>query len=96
MRKLLVGDCIGQMRTLPDASVHTCVTSPPDLIEPCILAGCPEGGTVLDPFFGAGTTGLVAQKHGRSWIGCELNPAYVDIALRRLGAFDLNAWMAAA
>lgn len=60
-------------------------TFPPDLIEPCILAGCPAGGTVLDPFFGAGTTGLVAQKHGRNCIGIELNPEYIDIAKRRLG-----------
>lgn len=60
-------------------------TYPPKLIEPCILAGCPVGGTVLDPFFGAGTTGLVAQQHGRRFIGCELNPDYVEIARRRLG-----------
>jgi DNA modification methylase len=59
-------------------------TFPPKLIEPCILAGCPEGGTVLDPFFGAGTTGLVAQQHGRKCIGVELNPEYVAIAQRRL------------
>ena len=64
-------------------------TFPPDLIEPCVLAGCPEGGTVLDPFFGAGTTGLVAEKHGRRYIGCELNPAYIDIAKRRLGIDEL-------
>lgn len=57
---------------------------PPDLIEPCILAGCPVGGTVLDPFFGAGTTGLVAERNGRRWIGCELNPDYAEIALRRI------------
>jgi DNA modification methylase len=60
-------------------------TFPPDLIRPCILAGCPEGGTVLDPFFGAGTTGLVAMEHGRNCIGIELNPAYIDIARKRLG-----------
>lgn len=59
-------------------------TYPPDLIEPCILAGCPEGGTVLDPFFGAGTTGLVAERNGRDWIGCELNPEYAEIAERRI------------
>lgn len=59
-------------------------TFPQDLIEPCILAGCPEGGTVLDPFLGAGTTAVVAQKHGRKWIGCELNPEYVAIAERRI------------
>lgn len=55
------------------------------LIEPCILAGCPPGGTVLDPFFGAGTTGLVAQQHGRNCIGIELNADYIDIAKKRLG-----------
>lgn len=59
-------------------------TFPPDLIEPCILAGCPEGGTVLDPFFGAGTTGLVAKKHARSCIGIELNPEYIELARERL------------
>lgn len=60
-------------------------TFPPALIEPCILAGCPAGGTVLDPFFGAGTTGLVAEQHGRNCIGIELNPEYVLIATQRLG-----------
>ena len=59
-------------------------TFPPKLIEPCILAGSPRGGTVLDPFFGAGTTGLVADRHGRHCIGIELNPEYVRIAERRL------------
>lgn len=59
-------------------------TYPPALIEPCVLAGCPEGGIVLDPFFGAGTTGLVAQRLGRKWIGCELNPEYAEIAERRI------------
>lgn len=60
-------------------------TFPPDLIRPCILAGCPPGGTVLDPFGGAGTTALVAQQEGRNAILIELNPAYVEIARRRLG-----------
>lgn len=59
-------------------------TYPPDLIEPCVLAGSPKGGVVLDPFAGAGTTGLVALKHGRGFIGCELNPDYLDIARKRL------------
>ena len=63
-------------------------TFPPALIEPCILAGCPEGGTVLDPFFGAGTTGLVAQQYGRGWIGIELNPEYAEIAKARLGVIQ--------
>lgn len=59
-------------------------TFPPALIEPCILAGCPWGGTVLDPFGGAGTTGLVARANGRNSILIELNPEYVGIARRRL------------
>jgi DNA modification methylase len=69
--------------TKPFSEAHF-ATYPPDLIEPCILAGCPFGGTVLDPFFGAGTTGLVADRHGRHAIGCELNPDYVEIARKRL------------
>lgn len=60
-------------------------TFPPDLIRPCILAGCPEGGVVLDPFFGAGTTGLVARELGRRCIGIELSAAYIEIAKKRLG-----------
>ena len=59
-------------------------TFPPKLIEPCILAGCPKDGLVLDPFFGAGTTGLVARQHGRNFLGIELNPAYIEIAKKRL------------
>lgn len=69
--------------TRPFKGAHF-ATFPPQLIEPCILAGCPEGGTVLDPFFGAGTTGLVAQRHNRKWIGCELNPEYAAIAQARI------------
>jgi len=57
---------------------------PSDLIKPCILAGCPEGGTVLDPFGGAGTTGLVADRHGRNAILIELNKDYSEIARNRI------------
>ena len=71
--------------TRPFKGAHF-ATFPPALIEPCILAGCPKGGTVLDPFFGAGTTGLVAQRHNRKWIGCELNPEYAAIAQTRIEA----------
>ena len=59
-------------------------TFPPKLIEPCILAGSREGDTVLDPFTGAGTTGLVSIQHHRKFVGIELNPAYVELAKARL------------
>ncbi|WP_339774250.1 site-specific DNA-methyltransferase [uncultured Thalassospira sp.] len=59
-------------------------TFPLALIEPCILAGCPVGGVVLDPFGGAGTTGLVAGHHGRDAILCELNPEYAALSARRI------------
>lgn len=59
-------------------------TFPPDLIEPCIKAGCPEGGTVLDPFSGAGTTGLVATRFHRNYIGIELNPEYIAMSQSRI------------
>lgn len=59
-------------------------TFPPKLIEPCILAGCPEGGLVLDPFHGAGTTAMVAQQNGRRYVGCELNAEYIELSKTRL------------
>lgn len=59
-------------------------TFPPDLIEPCVLAGCPVGGTVLDPFGGSGTTALVALRHGRHAVLCETNPEYVEMAHARI------------
>lgn len=59
---------------------------PPELIEPCILAGCPEGGTVLDPFGGSGTTGGVALKHGRNAVLCELNGDYAALMPARIEA----------
>lgn len=58
-------------------------TYPEDLVEPCILAGSMRGGIILDPFFGSGTTGRVAERLGRDWIGIELNPKYIEIAERR-------------
>lgn len=59
-------------------------TYPPELIEPCILAGSKSGDIVLDPFFGSGTTGMVAQNLGRKWIGCELNKDYESLQNERL------------
>ena len=58
-------------------------TYPISLVEPCIIAGCPMGGTVLDPFFGSGTTGEAASALGRNCIGIELNPEYARAARRR-------------
>ena len=69
--------------TKPFRGAHF-ATFPPDLIEPCVLAGCPAGGTVLDPFGGAGTTALVATRHNRKSFSCEMNPAYVEMAEARL------------
>jgi len=65
-------------------------TFPPNLIRPCILAGAPRGGMVLDPFGGAGTTALVAMQEGRRSILCELNPEYAALARARLDAAWLN------
>lgn len=71
--------------TKPFKGAHF-ATFPPDLIEPCILAGSRPGSTVLDPFGGAGTTGLVAQRHGRSAVLLELNPDYAKMARERIDA----------
>lgn len=59
---------------------------PEKLIEPCILAGSPLGGTVLDPFAGSGTTGVVAKRLRRDFIGCEINHDYAQMAADRIAA----------
>ena len=59
---------------------------PEQLVEPCILAGCPEDGVVLDPFFGSGTTGAVAKRLHRQCIGIELNPVYCKKAEERIAS----------
>jgi DNA modification methylase len=69
--------------TKPYSGAHF-ATFPPDLIEPCILAGSRKGDTVLDPFNGSGTTGAVALKHGRAYIGIDLNPDYIELAHDRI------------
>jgi DNA modification methylase len=61
-------------------------TYPEPLVEPCVLAGSRVGDTVLDPFTGSGTTGAVALRLGRSFVGCELNPEYAELARTRIGA----------
>jgi len=75
--------------TQPFPGAHFAVF-PPKLIEPCILAGSPMGGTVLDPFSGSGTTGIVATKHGRSYVGVELNPEYAEMSRKRIGGTTRN------
>ena len=70
--------------TKPYSGAHF-ATFPPDLITPCILAGAPAGGIVLDPFMGSGTTAAVAIAHGRNYLGCELNPAYKELQDARIG-----------
>ena len=79
---------IWQINTTPYPEAHFAVF-PPKLPELCIKAGSSEGDIVLDPFFGSGTTGWVAQRLGRKWIGIELNPEYIKIAERRFDQHEL-------
>jgi DNA modification methylase len=69
--------------TKPFRGAHFAVM-PETLVEPCVLAGSAPGDTVLDPFSGAATVGVVANRHQRNYLGCELNPDYVAIAENRL------------
>jgi len=75
--------------TKPFKGAHF-ATFPVDLIEPCVLAGCPAGGTVLDPFMGSGTTLAVAMDAGCEGIGIELNEEYIKLATKRLRQDVLN------
>jgi DNA modification methylase len=74
--------------TKPYEGAHFAVF-PTDLIEPCILAGAPVGGVVLDPFMGSGTTAQVAQSLGRQYLGCELNSEYAPLQKKRLAQQSL-------
>jgi DNA modification methylase len=69
--------------TKPFKGAHFAVM-PEALVEPCVLAGSAAGDTVLDPFSGSGTVGVVALRHGRNYIGCELNPEYADLSRKRI------------
>ena len=80
---------VWEVATRPYSGAHF-ATFPPALIEPCILAGSRPGDTVLDPFFGSGTTGQVAQDLGRQWIGCELNEAYAPLQQERTAQAGLE------
>jgi DNA modification methylase len=68
-----------------------CATFPVNLVEDCVLAGCPPEGIVLDPFAGASTTGLAALQYGRRYIGVELNEAFCALSDDRLNHFDVQA-----
>lgn len=85
------GDGLRNMRTVWDVNAKPYkgahfATFPPALIEPCILAGCPQGGIVLDPFGGSGTTAGVSVANGRNAILCELNPEYAELVDARVSS----------
>ena len=80
---------VWSINTKPYKGAHFAVY-PEELIEPCVMAGSRVGDIVLDPFFGSGTTGAVAQKLGRQWIGCELNREYEKLQNERLAQGGLE------
>ncbi len=82
--------CVWRITTKPYKEAHFAVF-PEDLVETPIKAGCPESGTVLDPFCGSGTTGVVAKKLNREFIGIELNPEYIKLAEKRI-AIETGAY----
>ena len=73
--------------TQPFSDAHF-ATFPKDLIRPCIKAGCPIDGIVIDPFMGSGTTGCVCVEENRNYLGIELNPEYINIAISRIGSTE--------
>jgi DNA modification methylase len=81
---------VWEIATQPYPEAHF-ATYPEALVERCVKAGSPEGGTVLDPFMGSGTTALVARKHGRRSVGIELNETYAELAAKRLSQLSLLA-----
>ena len=86
--RIIQGDALEMLRGIPEGSISCFPTA---LIRPCILAGCQQGGTVLDPFAGSGTTGEVAEEEGRNSILIELNPKYVRMIARRTAQQGLFA-----
>lgn len=81
--------CVWKISTKPFRGAHFAVF-PEELVETPIKAGCPNGGIVLDPFMGSGTTAVVAKKLGRNYVGIELNPKYIEIAEDRLKKVSPN------
>ncbi|QTH16963.1 site-specific DNA-methyltransferase [Pseudomonas corrugata] len=80
---------VWNVNTKPYAGAHF-ATFPPELVRPCVKASTEPGDFVLDPFFGAGTVGLVCNEEDRKYAGVELNPSYVDLAVERLGGIFHN------
>lgn len=76
---------VWRVSTKPYSGAHFAVF-PVDLVEPCVLAGCPPGGVILDPFFGAGTVAIAAERHQRNWVGIEINRDFASLALNRIAA----------
>ena len=74
---------VWNINTQPCKEAHFAVM-PQKLVEPCVLAGSKQGDTILDPFAGAGTVGMVAKQYGREFIGIELNAEYINIAKKRI------------
>lgn len=83
---------VWEVTTKPYAEAHF-ATFPEKLVEPCILAGCPAGGTVLDPFVGSGTTLAVAQRLGRRGVGADINEEYLSLARNRLEKISMPMLM---
>jgi len=81
---------VWSVATTPFKNAHFAVY-PPELIRPCIRAGCPEGGTVIDPFAGSGTTGLVAEQEGRHAVLIDISTEYMDLAKERTSQRSLLA-----
>ena len=86
---------VWNVNTKPFAGAHF-ATFPPELIRPCVLASSRPGDFILDPFFGSGTVGLVAQEESRQYVGIELNPEYVNMAAARLHGLHSNIFQIAA
>ncbi len=74
---------VWNVTTKPIREAHF-ATFPPDLVETCILAGCPKDGIIIDPFMGSGTTGMVAKKLSRNYTGIDIQPEYIEIQNKRI------------
>ncbi len=81
---------ISRLHKIHSERVDHPTQKPIELIERMVLASCPEGGTVLDPFMGSGTTAIASYKHGRNFMGFDLNQKYVDVANKRISDFKLS------